>query len=170
MGEPITDEEARDAVATIGQGDAVITFDDFASYWDGTHPSLRKAAHASSAAAAQAERERKRQWYQARFKFVKARLATAELGKVVTHSVGPCPSTQYRMFFSYQDGPMQLPISPWHDIPLMNADGTFNFICEIPKWSRRKFEVATGEVYNPIKQVRVWHAPVWLSCPCGVFR
>lgn len=31
MGEPITDEEARDAVAVIGQGAAVITFDDFAS-------------------------------------------------------------------------------------------------------------------------------------------
>ena len=24
--------------------------------------------------------------------------------------------------------------------------------CEIPKWTRPKFEIATGEYYNPIKQ------------------
>ena len=48
-------------------------------------------------------------------------------------------------------------ISPWHDIPLFDStssgtDGTLNFICEIPKWTRPKMEVATGEQYNPIKQ------------------
>ena len=54
-------------------------------------------------------------------------------------------------------------ISPWHDIPLEirdlvrtigthQASNTFNFICEIPKWTRAKFEIATGEEYNPIKQ------------------
>ncbi len=31
--------------------------------------------------------------------------------------------------------------------------GTANFICEIPKWTRRKMEVATRELFNPIKQV-----------------
>eukprot|EP00744_Colponema_vietnamica_P003568 GILI01005450.1.p1 GENE.GILI01005450.1~~GILI01005450.1.p1 ORF type:complete len:408 (-),score=99.90 GILI01005450.1:101-1324(-) len=54
-------------------------------------------------------------------------------------------------------------ISPWHDIPMEVRDlvrtigatepsNRFNFICEIPKWTRAKFEIATGEQYNPIKQ------------------
>ena len=54
-------------------------------------------------------------------------------------------------------------ISPWHDIPLYVKDvirttspdeplNKYNFICEIPKWTRAKFEVATKETFNPIKQ------------------
>jgi inorganic pyrophosphatase len=54
-------------------------------------------------------------------------------------------------------------VSPWHDIPLMvkdivrttpatREDNRYNFICEIPKWTRAKFEVATKEPFNPIKQ------------------
>jgi inorganic pyrophosphatase len=54
-------------------------------------------------------------------------------------------------------------VSPWHDIPLEVHDlvrttaanihsNRFNFICEIPKWTRAKFEIATNEEYNPIKQ------------------
>ena len=43
----------------------------------------------------------------------------------------------------------------WHDVPLV-AEGSngsqFNFICEIPKCTRRKFEVATTEGHTPIKQ------------------
>ena len=26
------------------------------------------------------------------------------------------------------------------------------FVCEIPKWTRKKYEIATGETMNPIKQ------------------
>lgn len=33
-------------------------------------------------------------------------------------------------------------ISPWHDVPLYNEDGTLNFFCEIPKDTTAKFEVA----------------------------
>lgn len=83
---------------------------------------------------------------------MKARIPNAELANVRTVAKGPMPSLEYRLFFYFQNGPERVPISPWHDIPLMNNDGTFNFICEIPKWSRKKFEVATGEIYNPIKQ------------------
>ncbi|KAJ8602230.1 hypothetical protein CTAYLR_003674 [Chrysophaeum taylorii] len=50
-------------------------------------------------------------------------------------------------------------LSLWHDIPLVAdsgaKDGTaelFNFICEIPKCTRKKFEVATKEGATPIKQ------------------
>ena len=47
-----------------------------------------------------------------------------------------------------------------HDIPLFTSatggtagsTGTLNMFCEIPKWTRPKFEIATGEYYNPIKQ------------------
>lgn len=49
-------------------------------------------------------------------------------------------------------------ISVWHDIPLYVCDdnekptGHLNFVCEIPRCSRKKFEIATNEVGNPIKQ------------------
>ncbi|CAL8467104.1 g6640 [Coccomyxa elongata] len=43
-------------------------------------------------------------------------------------------------------------VSPWHDVDLRNDDGTLNFVCEIPKDTSAKFEVATGERSNPIKQ------------------
>ena len=50
------------------------------------------------------------------------------------------------------------PVSLWHDLPLKctdpagNHDGTYNFVCEIPKCTRRKYEIATDEVGTPIKQ------------------
>lgn len=49
-------------------------------------------------------------------------------------------------------------ISVWHDIPLYvrddvdKATGHLNFVCEIPRCSRKKFEIATKEAGNPIKQ------------------
>lgn len=51
---------------------------------------------------------------------------------------------EYRLNFYYKSNAQSLrPISPWHDIPL-NRLGTgeqgqlFNFVCEIPKWTRAK--------------------------------
>ena len=43
-------------------------------------------------------------------------------------------------------------ISPWHEIPLYAGEGNLNFICEIPKETSAKMEVATDEVGTPIKQ------------------
>lgn len=43
-------------------------------------------------------------------------------------------------------------ISPWHDIPHINTDGTVNMICEIPRYTRKKFEIETKIENNPIKQ------------------
>ncbi|XP_021284779.1 soluble inorganic pyrophosphatase 6, chloroplastic-like isoform X3 [Herrania umbratica] len=43
-------------------------------------------------------------------------------------------------------------VSPWHDIPLHLGDGVFNFVVEIPKDTSAKMEVATDELYTPIKQ------------------
>ena len=62
-------------------------------------------------------------------------------------------------------------ISLWHDVSLRAPDlpgmqdmELYNFVCEIPKWTRKKYEIATGEGSNPIKQVRVW---VSVRCACG---
>lgn len=43
-------------------------------------------------------------------------------------------------------------ISAWHDVPLFAGDGLLNFVCEIPKETAAKMELATDEVSNPIKQ------------------
>ncbi|ETB59234.1 hypothetical protein, variant 2 [Plasmodium yoelii 17X] len=43
-------------------------------------------------------------------------------------------------------------ISPWHDIDLMNSDGTYNMIVEIPKYNYIKLEIKLTEKYNVIKQ------------------
>ena len=49
-------------------------------------------------------------------------------------------------------------VSLWHDTPLYVVDhnnkhvGAYHFICEIPKCTRRKFEIATDEEGTPIKQ------------------
>lgn len=34
-------------------------------------------------------------------------------------------------------------ISPWHEIPLYAEDGNLHYICEIPKETSAKMEVAT---------------------------
>lgn len=88
-----------------------------------------------------------------RAQFVKAKLANPVVGRITTVRDGADPSLEFRVRFYYdtEDGG-KTPISPWHDVPLRNGDGTYNFIVEIPKWSRRKYEIATGEVLNPIKQ------------------
>jgi len=50
-------------------------------------------------------------------------------------------------------------ISLWHDITLVHVDPAtdrptpyLNFVCEIPKFTRKKYEIATDEVGNAIKQ------------------
>jgi len=43
-------------------------------------------------------------------------------------------------------------ISPWHDIQYLNEDNTINMICEIPRYTRKKFEINTKLKNNPILQ------------------
>jgi hypothetical protein len=43
-------------------------------------------------------------------------------------------------------------VSAWHDVPLYAGNGMLNFLCEIPKETSAKMELATDEVRNPIKQ------------------
>ncbi|KAL3772601.1 hypothetical protein ACHAWO_003656 [Cyclotella atomus] len=69
------------------------------------------------------------------------------------------------------------PISLWHDVTLVHVDPAtdrptpyLNFVCEIPKFSRKKFEIATDEVGNFIKQdekkgvlrERTWEDPTFI--------
>eukprot|EP00904_Undaria_pinnatifida_P013294 jgi/Undpi1/9095/HiC_scaffold_26.g11555.m3 len=70
----------------------------------------------------------------------------------------------YRAFFN-QGGKE---VSPWHDIPLKaGAPDTFNYVCEIPKYSLAKMEIATKEPNNPIAQdtkkgkLRFYHGPIF---------
>ncbi|KAB2097718.1 Soluble inorganic pyrophosphatase 1, chloroplastic -like protein [Gossypium arboreum] len=62
---------------------------------------------------------------------------------------GQPETLNYRVFFEDASGKK---ISPWHDVPLHLGNGVFNFIVEIPKESSAKMEVATVELYTPIKQ------------------
>jgi len=159
LGEPISEDEARGAVEMIGQGLGAVTFADFAAFWDGSHVSLQKQMLIEEGAASpnvlQAERAKRRAHYTAKFTFLRAKVPSPALARVSTEACGPCPSLEYRLRFFYDAGPAlggKVEISPWHDVPLFNADGTLNMIVEVPKWSRRKFEIATGEPLNPIKQ------------------
>ena len=43
-------------------------------------------------------------------------------------------------------------ISPWHDIPHMPDEKSVSFVCEIPKFERKKMECYTGLPHNPIMQ------------------
>eukprot|EP00956_Cyclotella_meneghiniana_P014440 scaffold21566_cov73-Cyclotella_meneghiniana.AAC.21 len=69
------------------------------------------------------------------------------------------------------------PISLWHDVTLVHVDPAtdrptpyLNFVCEIPKFSRKKYEIATDEVGNFIKQdekkgvlrERTWEDPTFI--------
>jgi inorganic pyrophosphatase len=71
----------------------------------------------------------------------------------------------YRVHFYFKDMETTAvkKVSPWHDIPYCVRDlvrttpesvsvTRYNFICEIPKWTRAKFEISTGEAFNPIRQ------------------
>eukprot|EP00227_Mantoniella_beaufortii_P000654 CAMPEP_0197616446 /NCGR_PEP_ID=MMETSP1326-20131121/60530_1 /TAXON_ID=1155430 /ORGANISM="Genus nov. species nov., Strain RCC2288" /LENGTH=346 /DNA_ID=CAMNT_0043185333 /DNA_START=188 /DNA_END=1228 /DNA_ORIENTATION=+ len=61
---------------------------------------------------------------------------------------GTPKTLDYRVHFAHKSKS----ISPWHDIPYRASQSTYHMMCEIPKWSRAKFEVSTKEPNNPVKQ------------------
>jgi len=63
---------------------------------------------------------------------------------------GTNPSLEFRAFV--KDSETNSRVSAWHGIPLTNEDGSYNFLCEIPKETKAKMEVATDEKLTPIKQ------------------
>ena len=52
------------------------------------------------------------------------------------------------LYYFYKDDKK---ISPWNDINL-KENNLYNFICEIPKWTRDKFEINKTIQFNPIIQ------------------
>jgi hypothetical protein len=56
-------------------------------------------------------------------------------------------------------------VSPWHDVALRNDDGTLNFVCEIPKDTWAKFEVATVHL-STHADLFCWN----LGIPCNKTR
>lgn len=100
------------------------------------------------------DQNERRKRYKAKFKFLKARIANPAIGQIEMRTSGAYPSFEFRLnyFYNKGNGDEVVQISPWHDVPLYNNDGSVNFICEIPKWTRKKMEIATGEPFNPIKQ------------------
>jgi inorganic pyrophosphatase len=75
--------------------------------------------------------------------------SSAIRSKYVVKTEGTPDSLEFRAFIQDSEGNT---VSPWHDIPLKAGDGLYNFICEIPKETSAKMEVATDESSTPIKQ------------------
>ncbi|KAJ1721940.1 inorganic diphosphatase activity protein [Coemansia erecta] len=67
---------------------------------------------------------------------------------------GPPGTPAHRQYFNRLDS---TPISPWHDIPLVDSANSpsaplYNMVCEIPRWTNAKLEIDTSTPFNPIKQ------------------
>lgn len=139
LGEPLTDEEAELAIRMIKtQKEGMLSFEEFLSWWRLDH----NRSHA----------------FEKKFKLMSAGLMKDrfDIKKVKVRAFGGEIGTlEYRLGFEYEikDGHLK-DISPWHDIPLWADESNkyVHFICEIPKWTRAKYEIATKELLNPIKQ------------------
>ena len=88
-------------------------------------------------------------------------------GAATSSPTGEAGTESFRLVFS-EGGKT---ISPWHDIPLKNGE-YFNFVNEIPKYTKAKMEVATKEASNPIAQdikkgkLRDYHGPIFWNYGC----
>jgi len=151
LGDPLNEGEAEEAVRYIGNS-GMMNFSGFISYWWGVHGALQRGFSEDGVSMEElsAERDKKRQRYFKRFQ-LKHSSRAARLDRVKTEEVGDSNTLEYRLRFFYEEAGERMEISPWHDIPLMNDDGTLNMVVEIPRWTRRKLEIATGEAYNPIR-------------------
>mmetsp|Transcript_102186 Transcript_102186/g.125004 ORF Transcript_102186/g.125004 Transcript_102186/m.125004 type:complete len:548 (-) Transcript_102186:20-1663(-) len=141
MGDIITDKEASKILKKLDpNNEGEIAFNSFLMYWHNSHKYGKKGKE-----------------YGKKFKFLSNKLkGKFDANKLTIKKVGKQFTTDFRFYFEYEqiDGQLKR-ISPWHDIPLWYTNdktGIYNFVCEIPKWTRAKWEIATGEEYNPIKQ------------------
>jgi inorganic pyrophosphatase len=137
LGDPMSSEE-MELLTRSGQ----MTFDRFYEWW-GEHG---KRGHAFATVSAAFS-----------VPYHQQQLLVEEVGEKYT------PSYRVNFFFKDVETTELKQISPWHDIPYAVRDwvrttpessptNRYNFICEIPKWTRAKFEIATSETFNPIKQ------------------
>ena len=152
LGEPLTEKEVKSALKVLDpKRKEQISFETFLTYWQQNH----KGGKSNKA-------------YKNKFKFLSTKLhGSFDYKKVIIKHVGVQFTPEYRVKFYYEQKNRELKkISPWHDIPLYHLPKNsknnklslgiethiYNFICEIPKYTRAKFEIATGEPFNPIKQ------------------
>ncbi|ORC88600.1 acidocalcisomal pyrophosphatase [Trypanosoma theileri] len=145
IGRDMSAEEVQQMKEEINAIDGHITFEKFWSWWM-SHPEGSSKKNCFSTVSADFS-----------VPYHQQQLLTREEGELYTPS--------YRVLFHFKDmetGETRQ-VSPWHDIPLYVRSlvrtkpetapmNRYNFICEIPKWTRAKFEIATGEPFNPIKQ------------------
>mmetsp|Transcript_56301 Transcript_56301/g.91114 ORF Transcript_56301/g.91114 Transcript_56301/m.91114 type:complete len:463 (+) Transcript_56301:76-1464(+) len=140
LGEPMdtTDEQnMMNFFNAADQSKASISFEMFMAWWSELHDS-----------SADPDQYYSNERYRQRFKVLQSRLTDPKIAQIVTVTEGDPSSRRFRVFYEMNGDRL----SPWHDIPLMNEDGSYNFITEIPKWTRKKYEIATAETMNPIKQ------------------
>jgi len=140
LGEPMDETEEANMMSFFGTSEKQkqnITFENFMDWWSELHDS-----------SADPDNYYSNERYRQRFKVLQSRLKDPKIANITSVTEGEISSRRYRVFF--ESGGSRL--SPWHDIPLKNGDGSYNFLCEIPKWTRKKYEIATGEPMNPIKQ------------------
>ena len=150
FGEPMHDDEAQAAFESMGGADKEIDFEAFCEWYSTARQ--RGGALARKGAAAQRRRQR--------HSIVSLEdTSTFRIDACKTVSIGEPKTLEFRVALQYASGPggELKQISPWHDVPLYprgedSATGVVHMIVEIPKWSRAKFEIATGEQLNPIKQ------------------
>lgn len=137
LGEPLTDKEAKGIIGELDpKRSNKISFDTFLSWWHAQHKGGKKNKS-----------------YARKFKFICAGLKKTnfDVDKIIVKPVGIRATTDFRFTFHYEQSNGKLKqISPWHDIPLhhFKDQNIFNFICEIPKWSRAKYEISTG-IHSP---------------------
>ncbi|KAL3926100.1 MAG: hypothetical protein SGPRY_003462, partial [Prymnesium sp.] len=149
LGEPLTEEEGRTAFKAMDSNrSGNISFDDFLAWYTLAHSRSGMLSKKGTA-------------YTARFKKIMNKIGGAfDIKHLSTATAGMPRSLDFRVQFHYNDNGELKQISPWHDIPLYSPDGYVHMvralneedITEIPKFSRAKFEIATGEPLNPIKQ------------------
>jgi len=141
LGEPLQGAELHTAFKAIDTSRAgSVTFDDFLAWYTLAHSASGVLSKKGAA-------------YTNRFKKIMTKLAgTFDIKHLTTATTGEPNSLDFRVQFHYNDNGQLKQISPWHDIPLYSPDGYCHMVTEIPKFSRAKFEIATGEPLNPIKQ------------------
>merc|ERR1719310_1651300 len=141
LGEPLTDSELTSAFKAMDANRmGTVEFEDFLAWYTLAHSASGMLSKKGSA-------------YTARFAKLMNKLSSAfDIKHLTTAMTGEANSLDYRVQFHYNDSGQLKQISPWHDIPLFSPDGYVHMITEIPKFSRAKFEIATGEPFNPIKQ------------------
>ena len=157
IGEPLDDPGLQKAFESMGGQNGGITFDAFASWYQGARAKggeLSRKGEAYTKRASRASRQ-SRASHEATDDNAGA-ASNFNIRACTIRETGEPKTLQYRVGLHYPDAEGNLaPISPWHDVPLYPAaagPGEVHMIVEIPKWSRAKFEIATGEDYNPIKQ------------------